>query len=139
MIESNILVVDDEFEITDTISSYLRSCFKVKVFCALSGEEALDVIKKNHISLMVSDFNMPKGNGLWLVNEIHRNKLSLLIIIFSSELNLEIPSLTKINSQNVVIAKPDLVSLVEKVREMGIVSELHANPSIPEIGTNDLL
>lgn len=95
MKQVNILVVDDELEIVETINSYISLCFKVKVLCAFNGEEALEIIQSNAITLLVMDFNMPKGNGLWLVNEIHRMKLTLPIIIFSSELNLEIPSLKK--------------------------------------------
>lgn len=58
----NILVVDDEKEITDAIEIYLRNQ-NYNVFKAYDGEQALEVFRKEEIHLILIDIMMPKLDG----------------------------------------------------------------------------
>lgn len=78
----NILVVDDEVEIVELIELYLsREDFRV--FRAFDGEEALEIIKGNEISLAVVDIMMPRLNGFQLIREI-RKSLHIPVIVLSA-------------------------------------------------------
>ncbi len=58
-----ILVIDDEGLITQTVGNLLkREGYGVSV--SSSGQEALEVIQRNHFDLIVSDLRMPGMDGL---------------------------------------------------------------------------
>ena len=68
----NILVVDDEKEITKSLSKIIQgegfNCYE-----ALSAEEALEIINSNCIDIVLSDIIMEGMNGIELLKEIKRN------------------------------------------------------------------
>lgn len=59
----NVLIVDDEKEIRDAVDIYLRG-EGIKVIKAKDGIEALDIIDKEDIHLVVLDIMMPRLNGV---------------------------------------------------------------------------
>lgn len=79
----NILVCDDEKEIADAIELYLqREGFNI--LKANDGKEALDIIEKNVIHLVILDIMMPKLNGIETAKKIREDK-SIPIIILSAK------------------------------------------------------
>ncbi len=78
-----ILVVEDEIQIRDLIKDVLANDFIVLE--ASNGQEALEVIKGRLPSLIISDIEMPKMNGLELLEELKANKFTNHIpVIFLS-------------------------------------------------------
>lgn len=69
--EANILVVDDEPEIADLVSVYLRG-EGFQVFSCGSGTEALAAVAQENIDLAVLDVMLPDISGLTLCAEIRR-------------------------------------------------------------------
>ena len=59
----NILVCDDDREIAGAIEVYLRN-EGYRVFQAGDGLEALDILEKNEIHLVIMDVMMPKLDGM---------------------------------------------------------------------------
>jgi len=69
--DANILVVDDEEEIADLVSVYLRGeGFRV-VTCA-TGADALAAVRRERVDLAVLDIMLPDISGLTLCAEIRR-------------------------------------------------------------------
>ena len=67
--ECAILVVDDDVELAQTLQDFLQQeGYRVDV--ALSGEEALALLKAQRVDLVLSDINMPKMDGLQLLAAI---------------------------------------------------------------------
>ncbi|SCY43823.1 response regulator transcription factor [Alkaliphilus peptidifermentans] len=79
----NILVVDDEKEITDAIEVYLRNQ-NYNVFKAYDGEEALEIFQKEDIHLVLMDIMMPKLDGTSATIKI-REKSPVPIIMLSAK------------------------------------------------------
>lgn len=77
----NILVVDDEKEIAESIKIYLEE-EGYKVFINFDGEQALETLKREDIHLLILDIMMPKVDGISLARTIR--KLSSVPIIFLS-------------------------------------------------------
>ncbi len=77
----NILVVDDEKEITDAIEIYLRNQ-NYNVYKAYDGIEALEIFKKEQIDLILIDIMMPKLDGTKATMKIRET--SAVPIIFLS-------------------------------------------------------
>ncbi|MCA1810578.1 MAG: response regulator [Halobacteriales archaeon] len=59
-----ILVVDDEPDLLDSYAVLLTEDVGARVLTALSGAEALEVLRRNHVDLILSDYRMPGMNGL---------------------------------------------------------------------------
>ena len=86
--ESSILVVDDELEIRELILDYLRECGDCTVYEADCGKDALEILKKTHIDLVLSDINMPGMKGfdfLKRVKERHPSVKRVLITAYNVE------------------------------------------------------
>lgn len=79
---ANILVVDDDRDILDLIRSLLEPVHKVLV--AENGPEALDLMAKHEIDLMVTDVRMPGMNGFALINEAKARRPHLNVIVMSA-------------------------------------------------------
>src|SRR5476651_378301 len=79
----NVLVVDDEKEIRDAIEIYLRG-ENLKVFKAEDGLEALDILEREKVHLIVLDIMMPKLDGIRTCLKI-REKQNLPIIMLSAK------------------------------------------------------
>ena len=77
----NVLVCDDEKDIVNALEIYLSS-EDIRVFKAYNGKEALDIIRKNEIHLVLLDIMLPIMDGICALNEIR--KISNLPVIFLS-------------------------------------------------------
>ena len=69
-----ILIVDDEEVIRNIIPRVIEMNFpgKYSISCVENGEEAVESYKKNYHSLIFTDNNMPKMNGLEAALEIKK-------------------------------------------------------------------
>lgn len=76
----NILVVDDDKEITEAIEIYLLN-EGYSVFKAFDGMEALKVIKNEEIHLVIMDIMMPNLDGTRATIEIRKEKQIPIIML----------------------------------------------------------
>ncbi|MBX7057846.1 MAG: response regulator [Leptospirales bacterium] len=85
----DILLVDDEVEVTEELALYLETkglhCSAVR-----GGREALQVIQQNPPRLVLTDYAMPRMTGLELLQQIHRLKPDLPVIMMSGNADLEV-------------------------------------------------
>jgi YesN/AraC family two-component response regulator len=80
-----ILIVDDEVELRNGISSYFpweEFGFTVATLAA-DGVEALQIIEREHIDIVLTDIVMPKLGGIDLAKEIYQRKLPIRVLILS--------------------------------------------------------
>ena len=76
----NILVVDDDKEIVESIEIYLRN-EGYKVFKAYDGLEALDILTNGEIHLILMDIMMPKLDGIKATIKIRQEKNIPIILV----------------------------------------------------------
>ena len=76
----NILVVDDDKEIVESIEIYLRN-EGYKVFKAYDGLEALDILTNEEIHLILMDIMMPKLDGIKATIKIRPEKNIPIILV----------------------------------------------------------
>ena len=79
----NILVVDDDKEIVDSIEIYLKS-EGFKIYKAYDGMKALEIITENDIHLILMDIMMPKLDGIKTCLKIRESK-NIPIIMLSAK------------------------------------------------------
>ena len=123
-----LLVVEDEEMIRNKIlynTNWKENGF-IEVFEARDGYEALEIIKKNKIDIVITDIQMPKMNGIELVREIRKFDKRIRIVIITAYAEFEYAKESIALNVNDYILKPfkskDLLVAVKKVME-GIVRE----------------
>lgn len=81
----NILVAEDEREIAAAIEVYLKNQ-NYGVFKAYNGEEALEILKKHEIHLVLMDIMMPKMDGIEAVMKIREtSNVPIIFLTAKSE------------------------------------------------------
>lgn len=82
-----ILVVDDSAAMRSLLVATLETLGQVRIVQAANGFEALRVLPREKVDLVLTDINMPDINGLELLSFIRSNPLyrELPVIIISTE------------------------------------------------------
>lgn len=82
-----ILVVDDSAAMRSLLVATLETLGQVRIVQAANGFEALRILPREKIDLVLTDINMPDINGLELLSFIRSNPLyrELPVIIISTE------------------------------------------------------
>lgn len=85
LLRKSILIVDDEDDLTWSISRSLRKHEGLfDVSCVNSGEGALTVLRGRRIDLVISDIRMPHVDGLALIKYIRADYPKCQIIIMTA-------------------------------------------------------
>ena len=115
--KSHILVVDDEVIIGRILSEELEDA-GYKCFTAESGKEALEIIEKHDISIVISDVKMPYMSGIEFLEKLiqtHSNPPPVILVTAFSESTIQ-EAYSK--GAQAVYPKPiDYEALMEAVRE----------------------
>ena len=121
MPKKTIMVVDDEPPINKVIEDILEP-EGYKVVSAISGQEALDKLKKVKPNLILIDFFMPGISGRELCEKIRADKkLKNLKVVFLTAATFSASGMKDLDKLNVLdyIKKPfeykDLVKRIKKV------------------------
>ena len=77
----SILIVDDERDIVSMLNQYFCKIGYV-VYTAINGKEALNAITK-HPDIILLDINMPKKNGIEVLEYIKQNKIPVKVLILT--------------------------------------------------------
>jgi two-component system chemotaxis response regulator CheY len=86
----NILIADDEPLMLNLLSGYLTSYGKHNVIKACDGKKALQLFNENkdNIDVTFLDIEMPRINGLKVLQAIHSIEPSAYVVIISGVGNL---------------------------------------------------
>ena len=79
----NILICDDEKDIVNALKIYLTDD-KNRIFTATNGRQALDIIHKNDIHIVLMDIMMPQMDGIQALSAI-REKYNIPVILLSAK------------------------------------------------------
>jgi response regulator RpfG family c-di-GMP phosphodiesterase len=81
-----VLLVDDEPDISEIINLIIEPEFNLNCDTAENGKNAIEKIKANgNYDLIISDFNMPEGNGRFLFEYLVRNQISIPFILVTTD------------------------------------------------------
>ena len=79
----NILICDDEKDIVSALKIYLTDD-NYSLYEAYNGREALDIISKNDIHLVLLDIMMPEMDGIQVLAQMRREK-NIPVIFLSAK------------------------------------------------------
>ena len=81
--KGNVLIVDDEEFIRDIVRECLSSTGH-NVMIGGDGDQAIELIKKNHLDITFLDFSMPNKDGIELLREIKGIDPNSTVVIISA-------------------------------------------------------
>ncbi len=77
-----VIVIDDVTDCRDLVELYLIQ-IGAKVKAVNSAKKALDIISDFQPELIISDIYMPKEDGYWLIEQLHRRSQKSKTKIFA--------------------------------------------------------
>ncbi len=80
----NVLVVEDDKNLKKLMVTYLKRN-NYTVFEANNGVQALDIIDKQYIDLVISDIMMPEMDGFELLNELRISNYEIPIMLITAK------------------------------------------------------
>ena len=112
-----ILLVDDELPILKSLIRTLRMEFP-ELYSTTCVDEALEIVKRERIGVVISDFRMPKMNGVDLLIKIKTIDPNISTIMLSGQAELsDVTRALNVGALHKFISKPwDSVELVEEIR-----------------------
>lgn len=100
MPELNVLIVDDEPGIRSGINRVLRNYsvgypfmdedFEFNTTDAATGEEAIEILEKDAIDIVLLDNKLPGINGIDVLEYINKKKMDLAVMMITSYASLEL-------------------------------------------------
>ena len=83
MERGKVLVVDDQTIVRETIADILVH-EGYSVTSTGSGEQALEMMRKEKFDILLSDIKMPGMNGLDLIEKVHQNYPDVIAILLTA-------------------------------------------------------
>ncbi|MBF0458489.1 MAG: response regulator [Nitrospirae bacterium] len=117
-VKQTILVVDDEQDIVDSLFDTFMDTYDVKT--AISGANALNIIKETEIAVIISDQRMPEMTGAQLLQEVNtiKPRCKKILLTGYSDIEAAVEAINK-GAINKYIHKPwDEQELVEAVEHL---------------------
>jgi len=114
----NILIVDDESTIRETLSLILSE-EGYQCHTAGHGEQALEMVKESGYDLIVTDLKMPRMGGLDLLKEVKKiaPKTSVMIITAYATLESAIQAL-RLGAYDYIIKPLDFDDVILRIRRL---------------------
>ena len=111
-----ILVVDDENGVRQSFNMVLKDDYHVLL--AGTGQEAMDIFKKNSVDLILLDILLPDINGLELLEKFVETDPNTEIIIIndSNQMDLSIAGM-ELGAFDDFLIPLDLDALARRIRE----------------------
>ncbi len=84
----NILIVEDDKNLRKLVVTYLNKN-GYNIFEAVDGQQALDILDKEYVDLIISDIMMPKIDGFELIKELRQASYEIPILILTAKSDID--------------------------------------------------
>lgn len=102
----NILVIDDNHMIRNSVSSFLGYMLKgYTILTAEDGQKGIELMRSNPVSLILTDIEMPKIDGYQVIDYAKKNHPTVPVIVMTGSWSSDLSKL---------VIKTGLVRCVEK-------------------------
>ncbi len=114
--KKRILIVDDEEDLTWSISKRLaKDGDSLEIICTNSGSNALEMLSKYKVDLLVTDIRMPGISGLQLLNEVKVRYPRTPVIVMTAYGSIEVKKVLEHLGKTGYIEKPFEINELRKL------------------------
>jgi CheY-like chemotaxis protein len=83
-----ILIVDDSADDRDLLELLLRP-LGLPLLVTECGNTAFEIMQQQAVSLVITDYSMPNGDGLWLLSKIQKQFIEVPVVLVTAEKSLD--------------------------------------------------
>lgn len=114
-----ILIADDEPDILESLRDLLEDAVPARCILANSGTQALEVVGKQPINLILSDYKMPGLNGIQFLEQARQRvpDVPRILITAFPDLEVAIDAINQARVEAFLIKPLDPDQVVERVRQ----------------------
>jgi DNA-binding NtrC family response regulator len=115
-----VLVVDDEKDILELIEDE----FKYQGYDTLTatcGNDAVEILKKNEVQVVVSDFKMPNGNGMSVLAHVSQMAKKPFFFFVSGQADVSSDAAIKAGATKFFSKPFDLEELIKEIEQLIVV------------------
>lgn len=109
----SILLVEDDLVILEGLASLMKHRFQA-VWIAENGADSLELALFRHPDIIMTDYNMPKMNGLQMVQVLRAKGLEMPVIFHTSEGDSELLDQMVRTPQSYLLPKPSFYETVSE-------------------------
>ncbi len=116
-----VLLVDDELLVVESIKKNINwnRCGVDAVFLCDNAADAKRIVKEEHISLLISDIEMPGTNGIGLVSDLRKEGLELPVIFLTGFAEFEYArAAVSLRAEEYILKPVDYIQLEEKIGQI---------------------
>lgn len=103
--ENYILIVDDDNTLLKFFKIHLNKFFS-KIIVAKNANEAIEILKNRNIDLIISDFRMPRVDGIQFLKKAKRHDASIPFLFISGAMLTDVQLKTVKNNSDGYLKKP---------------------------------
>jgi len=111
-----ILIVEDEESISNLIKMNLTKA-RYSCKCAFDGQEAADIIEKEHFDLILLDIMLPKINGYELIEYIKDENIAIIFITAMGNVNNKVKGL-RLGADDYITKPFEIIELLARVESV---------------------
>jgi len=135
MRKQTLLIVDDETSFLNSASRTLR-LEPYRLLTADNGHSALELVKNNEISVVVSDYRMPGMDGLTLLKKIRLEQPHVILIMLTavSDVHVAIEAINELGIFKFLLKPIQFASFKQTIKRAMEASETNqAQRSNPDL------
>lgn len=134
-----ILLVDDESDIRDIVSFYLEEHFRTKIEIKMAdgAPAAIEMLNGETFDLVVSDHDMPKGEGSLIHKHVETKKINCKYVVCSSVNPLDRKDVYECDKLFFNILKPNIeMGIISLAKKFDLPKDFFENDGFMPIGIN---
>jgi len=120
--KADILVIDDERDISDLLSEYLNS-LGYNAVPVYSGTDGLAKLEESRYDLIITDLMMPEITGMELINIVREKNIDIEIIVMTGYEAIESGAESIAKNVSGYIAKPFCLKEVQLIIDRVLTKE----------------
>ncbi|MCK6594534.1 MAG: response regulator [Bacteriovoracaceae bacterium] len=109
-----VLIIDDEPDILELMEEEFRYC-GYNTLTAMSGNEAVQVLQKTPVDIVVSDYKMPNGNGMVVLDYVNKMSSRPDFFFVSGQADVSIEDALKAGAKKFFTKPFDLDELIRQI------------------------
>lgn len=115
-----LVLADDHRIILEGLEQLFRREKDFEVLgTATNGEDALAAVRTHRPDVLVLDIRMPRGDGLWVLKQVHTEKIPTRVVLLTATLDEdEVLDAMQSGVAGLVLKEAAAVNLVETVRRV---------------------
>lgn len=110
-----VLIIDDEPDILELMEEEFRYC-GYNTLTATSGNDAIKVLQNTRVDIVVSDYKMPNGNGMVVLDFVNKMTVGKPVFYFvSGQADVSLEDAIKAGAKKFFSKPFDLDELIRQI------------------------